>query len=302
MLAVRANRSKPGLQPQHLAAVKAAAEICDANLTDARIGSTQFVFEPTADVRAGEYSFDIGTAGSAPLVAQTVILPLALIGAPCRIRVNGGTHNPLAPSSDYLEHVYAPALRDMGVSISITSPRAGFYPAGGGSIEIELVGASQLHPIERARRGPAHDVRAIVTTSQLGDSVFYRSRDLLEERLNKVTVKHEDKESNGPGAAVVLIANHGKGHAGFTGLGERGKPMERVTEEAINDYRRWRDQSAAVDEHLADQLVLPAAFASGESSWTTPEVTEHLRTVLWLVNQFVPIEFMVGETVKVRPA
>ncbi len=297
---VRAGRAKPGLQPQHLTAVKAAAELCGAELEGAGVGSTRFSFTPKHEVRAGEYKFNIGTAGSAPLVAQTILIPLALTGLPSSVSILGGTHNPMAPTSDYLERVYAPALMEMGVSVRISSPRAGFYPAGGGRVEFEVTGGSELFPVRRVERGALRKLEAIITTSGLPDSVFNRARVLLEERCDGVRILREEKESNGPGAAVVIVADHESGSAGFAGLGARGKTMEKVAEEALDQYRLWRRSGAAVDEHLADQLVLPALFASGESSWTTPVATEHLRTVLWVASQFVEIVFEVGETVVLR--
>ena len=297
---VRAGRAKPGLQPQHLAAVKAAAELCGAVLEEARVGSTRFMFTPTHEVRAGEYKFNIGTAGSAPLVAQTVLIPLALTGLPSSVEILGGTHNPMAPASDYLERVYAPALIEMGVSVRVSAPRAGFYPAGGGRVEFEVTGGSELFPVRRLERGALRKLEAIITTSGLPETLYYRARALLGERLDDIKVVHHEKVSNGPGAAVFIVADHEGGAAGFTGLGAKGKPMEHVTREALDEYELWREGKAAVDEHLADQLVLPALFASGESSWTVPVVSEHLRTVLWVANQFVPIEFEVGETVRLR--
>lgn len=299
---VRAGRAKPGLQPQHLAAVKAAAEICGAELDGASVGSTRFAFTPKYEVRPGDYSFNIGTAGSTTLVAQTVLVPLALTGQPCTVSISGGTHNPMAPPSDYLERVYASALMEMGVSVKVETPRAGFFPEGGGRLEIEITGAPVLHPVRKIERGALRWLVAIVTTANVRESVFYRAREVLEARLDGVRVKHEEKPSSGAGAAVVVIADHEGGSAGFTGLGARGKPMEAVAEEAIASYLEWRELSAAVDEHLADQLVLPALFALDESSWTTPVVTEHLRTVLWVAHQFVPIKYEVGETVRLRLA
>lgn len=298
---IRAKRSKPGLQPQHLMSVKAAAELCQAETYGAAVGSTSLTFKPTRPVRAGDYRFDIGTAGSAPLVAQTVLVPLAFTGQPCKVTVTGGTHNPMAPSSDYLEHIYAPALREMGVSVAVNSPRAGFYPAGGGLLEVELTGSASLHPIHRLDRGPLKRLQAIVTTSGLADHVFNRARTVIESRLPMAKVVHEEKPSSGAGAAVVLVAEHEGGSAGFTGLGEKGKPMERVAEEAIDLYEEWAGQDAPVDEHLADQLVLPAVFASGQSSWRTSETTEHLRSVLWLVEHFMPVSYEIGPTVRVIP-
>jgi RNA 3'-terminal phosphate cyclase (ATP) len=297
---IRAKRSKPGLQPQHLAAVKAAAEICGAQLEGANVGSTRLVFSPTTDVQSGDYRFEIGTAGSAPLVAQTVLIPLALTGKPSTVVVTGGTHNPMAPDSDYLERVYASALTEMGISVRVESPRAGFYPAGGGLVAVQITGAPELFPIQRTQRGAQRKLEAIVTTSGLSDSLFNRARAVLLEKLGDIDIRHDEKESNGPGAAVTIIADHVGGQAGFTGLGARIKPMEAVTQEAIDFYLDWRDADSAVDEHLADQLVLPALFAAGESSWKTAVVTEHLRSVLWLGKHFVEFEYEIGDLVSVR--
>ena len=298
---VRANRSKPGLQPQHLAAVNAAAELCAARLNGAHVGSTSFKFEPTKPVQASDYLFEIGTAGSACLVAQTVIVPLALTGERCSIVVTGGTHNPLAPCSDYLEHVYAPALREMGICINVTSTRAGFYPKGGGIVEVELTGSREFFPIQRKSRGKQRRLIVIITTARLPDAVYYRAKKVLETRLTNFEIKHEQKDSNGAGAAVMILADNEHVQAGFTALGELRKPMETVVEEAILQYESWMSGDAAIDEHLADQLVLPAIFANGESAWTTPFVTDHLRTNLWLVNQFVPIECVIDTTVRINP-
>jgi len=66
---VRARRTRPGLQPQHLTAVRAAATLCNARLAGDSVGSTFLSFEPQTAVVAGDYHFDIGTAGAAPLEA-----------------------------------------------------------------------------------------------------------------------------------------------------------------------------------------------------------------------------------------
>jgi RNA 3'-terminal phosphate cyclase (ATP) len=298
---IRAKRKKPGLQPQHLAAVKAAAELCGAKMRGDAVGSVHLEFKPAGPVKPGEYAFDIGTAGSAPLVAQTVIMPLVLAGGASKVSVTGGTHNPMAPTSDYLERVYGNALRRMGIDIEVRSPRAGFYPAGGGLVEVEIKGG-QLRPIKMTARAPIRDLEAIVTTSKLRPDVAERAEKVIRHQLGNepaLRVRIEDKPSTGPGAAVVIVAEHEHGVAGATVLGSRGKLMEVVTGEACKLYIEWRDGNAAIDEHLADQLVLPACFDNGESAWTTPVVTEHLRTVVWLVQKFFPITFDLGETVRI---
>lgn len=291
---VRGRRKKPGLQPQHLTAVRAAARICCAGLTGDMVGSTALRFEPGAPAQPGHYHFDVGTAGAAPLVLQTVLLPLALAPGRSTVAVTGGTHVPHAPPADYLERVYLPALRRAGVELHFEWPAAGYFPRGGGHLRLEIPGAAVLRPVDLVERGRLVSLRAHILSSGLPDHVLDRGTAVVERYMRgigrPVTVDRLGKPSPGPGAAVLIAAECENGLAGFASIGERGKPMEKVAEAPCEEFLKWWKSGAAVDEHLADQLVLPAALAGGESRWTTPAVTEHVRTVLWVVRQFLPVE------------
>lgn len=292
---VRAGRAKPGLKAQHLASVHAAAAVCSAKLRGDAVGSMYLFFEPAHPTVAGDYHFEIGTAGSTTLVAQTLIVPLALAEGPSSVTVVGGTHNPMAPTADYLEHVYSAMLRTHGLAVETSYGPPGFNPTGGGKLQID-VKASKIEPFLLLKRLSA-PVRSFVTTSLLPSHVADRAELMLQTLGN---VHKRCDEGLGAGAAVT-IAYAG---AGFSSLGERGKPMERVVQEAIDEAGVWSASAAAVDEHLADQLVLPAFFASGESTWRTNQITEHLRTVLWVASQFIPVQFQIDEangTVVLQP-
>jgi RNA 3'-terminal phosphate cyclase (ATP) len=292
---VRAKRSKPGLQPQHLMAVTSAAQICGAELSGAEVGSTCFSFSPGAEVQPGRYFFDIGTAGSTAMVCQTLLLPLAIAGE-AEVVVKGGTYNPLAPPADYVEQVYLPALADLGVRAEFECVRAGYYPKGGGEVRLRT-SKSHLRPAQFTSRGNMESLVGNVVTSSLREHVAQRGVRQLEERMEEQRLESRilDRPAVGAGAAVVLVCRCEGGFGGFTGLGERGKPMERVADDAADEFHAWWDSGAAVDEHLADQLVLPAALAGGESRWHVHRVTEHLRTVLWLVAQFLQVESAIEE-------
>jgi RNA 3'-terminal phosphate cyclase (ATP) len=299
--AIRAKRSRPGLQPQHLAAVRAAAELCGAELSGDAAGSSSLRFTPTRLVQAGDYCFDIRTAGAAPLVAQTVALPLVLAGGPSTVHITGGTHVPHAPPADYLEAVYLPALRMRGVPARVEYPRAGFFPKGGGEILLRIDTLSHpLSPLRLIERGELRSLTAFVVTAELPEHVGRRGASAIEKFMKgvgrKVRVELRDCPALNPGAAVVLAAECEEGLAGFTSLGERGKPVERVAEEACQQFMAWWKSGAACDEHLADQLVLPAVLTPGESRWTTPVVTEHLRTVLWVAGRFLPVQSSIEES------
>lgn len=285
---IRGKRPKPGLQPQHLMAVRAAGEICGAKLRGDAAGSVHLTFEPTTPPQPGEYRFDIGTAGATTLVVQTVLLPLALQSAPSRVVVTGGTYNPHAPVVEYMEDVYLRAMARAGLDCTFRVPKAGYFPVGGGEVQVEIR-PSQLKPLNLTSRGSLKALHAFVTSSNLPEHVIERGMKVVRAELSGLPVKPrwEDRPSPGTGAAVIVSAEYENGFAGFTGLGKRGKPMEKVASEPCAELKVWLQGTGCVDEHLADQLVLPMALA-GAGEWTTDSVSEHLRTVAWLVPQFLP--------------
>jgi RNA 3'-terminal phosphate cyclase (ATP) len=297
---IRAGRTKPGLQPQHLTAVRAVAALCAATLEGDAVGSQRLLFTPGAGPQPGRYRFDIGTAGATPLVVQSILLPLVHAGAAAGATVIGGTHVPHAPPFEYLEAVYLPALRRAGLAAAVTSPRAGFFPAGGGEVILATEPLAALAPLDLTERGKLRSLTAYVITGELPEHVAERGKATIERYLKgvgrKAAFEIRRLPARGPGAAVLLAAECEGGHAGFTGLGARGKPMEEVAEEPCARFMAWWKSGAACDPHLADQLVLPMALAAGESRWTTPAVTEHLRTVLWVASRFLPIETRIEES------
>lgn len=308
---IRAGRGKPGLQAQHLTSVLAAGKLCGAEMVGAELGSQSLRFVPTTllgsvatSPESLEFRFDVAearggaSAGATGLVAQTLLVPLAFL-PPSLTTLCGGTHVPMAPPADYLEGVYLPMLRRMGLEVELESLRAGFYPKGGGEIVLSRTGGGLQTPIDLTERGRLQRLIAYVTTAQLPDHVGARADALLRKELKgfgvPVEVELRALESHGPGAAMLLVAECQNGRAGWVSLGERGKPMERVATETVRGFRDWQAKGPAVDEHLADQLVLPCALIPGESRWTTPSITEHLRTVLFVAQQFLPVRYSLTE-------
>jgi RNA 3'-terminal phosphate cyclase (ATP) len=294
---IRAGRPKPGLAAQHLASVRAAAELCGAELAGAAVGSQHLELHPRHAVKHGSYQFAIGTAGATPLVAQTVAVPLMLAGE-SQITIHGGTHVPFAPSADYLAEVYAPALADLGLDLHVAYPKAGYYPQGGGTLALRI-GEGAPHALDWVERGKLTAIRAIALTSELPEHVAKRGLDALRKQLHGVgrPVVLEDRSRPGgqPGAALLVAGSCQRGHFGFVALGQKGKPIEKVAEEATTAFWRWFEGGAVTEEHLADQLVLPLALAGGESRWTTQQASLHLRTVLWVAEHFLPIGYAIEE-------
>jgi RNA 3'-terminal phosphate cyclase (ATP) len=284
---IRANREKPGLRPQHKTAVEAAAELGHARVVGAAVGSRELSFSP-AEYEPRDLTLDIGTAGSAGLVLQTLQLPLALrTTGGVRVALTGGTFNPKAPAYTFLESTWRGYLWAFGMPTSLTMPAAGFYPKGGGRLEAWIEPASPRPWVQR-ERGPLRRIRGVAGVANLRDDIAERMRDRVIARLEEsglaagadVQIELVRWSSPGQGAALSLIAEHdGAIPATFVGLGARGKPSEAVADEAVDQLLAFEAAGgAAVDPHSADQILLPLALAPGRSEFSVSEVTEHLRT------------------------
>jgi RNA 3'-terminal phosphate cyclase (ATP) len=323
---IRAGRKNPGLQAQHLTAILAAARICDAAVEGARLGSQTLTFTPGRPPQAGEYRFDVseqrkgGSAGAATLVLHTLLLPLAWADGPSRVTVRGGTHVPWSPPYQHLERVYLPMLKQMGIAARAHIARWGWYPQGGGEVMVEVEGipGRKLSPLQLLEHGEVRRLRGLSAYANLPDHVGERQARQAEKVLGQAglplsvqvydaTPRREGGGGSGIGTAVMLFAEGEGWTAGFSALGERGKPAERVAEEACFDLLRWWRSAAVVEMYLADQLLLPLALAGGPSTYTTCRVTRHLLTNAWAVERLLPVRVAVeggeGEPgkVQVRP-
>lgn len=286
---VRAGRAKPGLQRQHLVAVEAAAGICGGRVEGAALGATGFRFVP-GSVRPGEHVFDIGTAGSTTLVLQTVLMPLALAGAPSRVVILGGTHNPMAPPFEFLVQAFLPLLSRLGLNVRATLERAGFYPAGGGRIVVEIDPPGRPTRLSLCEPGPAIRRHGLALVSNLPEHVGRREVDTLADRLGWPHGTGAVQMCEGPGQGNALLAFLENSHATevFTAIGERGVRAEVVAAKLAEEVRAFERTGAAVGEHLADQLLLPLALRAG-GEFSTVEPSLHFTTQLETLRLFSPV-------------
>ncbi|HEY6008490.1 MAG TPA: RNA 3'-terminal phosphate cyclase [Geobacteraceae bacterium] len=297
---IRRGRRKSGLMPQHLAAVRAAASISGAAVQGDEPGSTRIIFIPEG-VRGGEFEFHIGTAGSVTLLLQTLIPPLLLADRPSRVTLTGGTHVPFSPSFHYLAGVFVPVLRRLGGEVRLTINSYGFYPRGGGSVCAEILPTRGMRPLTLASPGM---VRRIIGCSAVGNlplGIAERQRAAARATLAEWSgdswpsahIELLHVPGPGQGTFVFIQAETDTVPAGFTSLGARGKRAETVGSEAAQELCVHLSTGAALDPHLADQIVPFLALCPEESSFTTSRITRHLLTNLWVINLFRPLHFQV---------
>lgn len=297
---IRKSRKKPGLMPQHLTAVKAAATASNAGVEGAELSSTMLRFSP-GHLTGGEYLFDVsekkGSAGSTSLVLQTILLPLCFAERLSNITVIGGTHVPWSPSFHYLKYVFLPALSHLGVKAELNIEKWGWYPIGGGKVTATVNPKREFLPLEIVERGKLVRVTGISAVSNLPQDIAKRQRDQARTMLSQKGIDADieiiSAPSPGKGTLVFLHAEYGNITVGFTSLGAIGKRAEEVANEACKAFFEYIDAGGALDPHLADQIIPYLALASGPSTFTTSRVTQHLLTNIWVVKQFMDIDIQV---------
>ncbi len=288
---VRARRARPGLQPQHLMSVKAAAAISGAKTRGADLRSTDLVFTP-GKVRPGKYHFSIGTAGATGLVLHTIALPLALAGgAASDVNLGGGTHNEFSPCYHFNAVTWRAYLTLLGINVKLSMRRPGFYPRGGGVVEAQIEPAVSLRGLDLADR--PHEVKGaeiLSAVASLPDSIAQRQSRWARQRLESAglacTVREESWPS-GPGTMLAVTLATKPVPTLFFGLGARGRPAERVADEAVDQALAYLNAPGAVDSHSADQLLLPLCLAQGPSRFSVTQVTKHLLTNAAVIRHFL---------------
>ena len=281
---VRGNRPDPGLGAQHLTALRAVARAVDADVTGDELGAETVEFRPgSLDDGEDDVAVDVGTAGSIALVFDALLPVADALGSPVSVRATGGTDVPWSPPVDYLRRVKLPLLARYGVDADVSLARRGFYPTGGGEATLTLR-PSSLAPFDLIDRGSLAgvEVRAVESDRLADADVAERMVAGAREALLTVgvsvdvTASTETAETASPGAVVLVRARHDRTLAGFAELGEEGVPAERVAEDAVGRFVRWRDGTGVVDTHAADQLLPFVALGGGTVE--IPRVTDHVRT------------------------
>ena len=292
---IRANRPTPGLKAQHLMGLKAAALICHAETKGMQIGSTEVEFNPQ-EIRGGDYTIEVGTAGSVTLVLQ-VLTPLCLYADnTVTLTVTGGTDVKWSPSASYFQNVFCTLLKKMNVNIEFTIEKYGFYPKGGGRIKAVIHPWKDRRSLFLTERGPVQriDVDSVASSLLKNAKVAERQSEAFQRVLSGYpgNVRSNYVDSFNPGSSFCAHAYCEHTILGADSLGERGKPAEKVGEEAAYALKREIESQGALDSHMADQIIPYIALAGGNVS--VSHVSEHTKTNIWVCQQFLNTEISVS--------
>ena len=303
MTRIRAKREKPGLRPQHLQAVRACCSLSGGKLEGAEVGSTEIFFKPGETLKAGDFHWDIGTAGSTTMLAFTLI-PLALFaGSPCSFLMVGGLFQDFAPSAFHMQRVLLPTLKRMGAEIRMEVLRPGYPPKGEGRLRVEVKPLrGRLNPLRMTEQGAIKRIEGISLASHLeNERVSERMADqstrLLEKRGYRTHIEVlNDQNALQKGAALLLWAETETGcRVGSDQAGKPGRRSEKIAQFVATSLLQDLDTNATTDRHLADQLILFAALAGGTSEYLIPRRTEHIESNIWLVEKILGVKSELGK-------
>jgi RNA 3'-terminal phosphate cyclase (ATP) len=290
---VRARRTPPGLAPQHLAAVRAVAQLCNAETEGLVLRTEAFTFRP-GPIQGGEHRFDIGTAGSITLLLQAV-LPVALAApAASTFHIIGGTDVKAAPPFDYFRYVFVPLLQRLGLDVRVTLVRRGYYPRGGGEVAV-CVQPGRPAPLMLDTPGALLELGGIAHVANLPAHIVER----MQQTATQILAEHgrariETQQLGhaaaiGPGGALVLWARLANSVLGGSQVAQRGIPAERIAEHAAHALQAELRAAITIDVHAADQLLIYLALASQPAHFTARAYTSHAQTTAWLIEQFLPV-------------
>lgn len=297
IVSIRAKRDNPGLRPQHVAAIKAVASVCDGYVENLEVGSSTVRFVPSK-LRSTIFELDVGSAGSITLLLQSVILATALSSVEVELELKGGTDVKWSPSFEYFRNVVLPAFRLIGVEVNLELLKRGYYPNGGGAVKARIKGGAEIRSLELVSSTPvAPSVVSIcsrlprsVAERQLSAAVDY----LIDQNIKVDRTRAVVEEAPSPGSSITIHSVSPSGpFLGADSLGEKGKLAEKVGREAAQLFVKEFQSGAPIDSHLADMLVGLLALASGESAYMTSAVTQHLTTNLYVSQLLTGCKFSV---------
>ncbi len=265
---IRAKRDRPGVMRQHVTAVEAACAIGGTDCEELKVGASALSFTP-GKVKPGEHHFAVGTAGSTSLVLQTVLPPLMLADAPSRLVLEGGTHNIYAPPFDFIDRVFLPILNRMGPTIGARLVRHGFYPAGGGRIEVDIEPCPSLSRLDLLKRGELRSVKARAVVAALPGEIAVRELEAVAKILGWPEESRRIEqlpERTGPGNILMLEAVFEHVTEIMSGFGKLGVPAQTVGEQAAKRMAGYLASDAIAGPYLPTNFCCRWRWREGAAS------------------------------------
>lgn len=288
---IRAKRPKPGLQPQHLTSTNSLSLITKAEVEGNKTGSTDLLFRPNKII-GGYYEFDIGTAGSIPLLIQSVLPVMLYADRPSKITMTGGTHVPHSPSIDYLENIFLPIVRKMGVNAEILVEEFGWYPKGQGKVTM-FVKPSIISPITISEKLNLKSINGIISQSNLPDEIMEREEQSIRSIFPGIILNKKNRTSASAGNAITIWAEYENTILGSSILGEKGIKAEKIALECAEELNKLVKSKGAVDQWMGDQLLIYMALAYGESKIKVNKITGHMQSCMEIIPLFTGKSFKV---------
>jgi len=292
---IRAKRKKPGLRPQHLKAVQASCELTNGSAQNAVLNASNITFRPGHTIKGGNFFWDIGTAGSTTMMSLCM-LPLGCFADKQSIyTISGGLFQDFAPNAFHMKYVLMNLLKKFLIESDIEIIKPGYVPTGGGIIEVRVKPIrGKLKPLQLLKQGKITQIKGIAVSSHLKErKVSQRMADACNKILSKANLEAdidivEDTTANQRGAALFIYALTDSGCLiGSDMAGKLGRTSEYIGKSVARNLLKDIKSAATVDRFIADQLILYAALADGESKYIIPRITEHIDSNIWLVQEIV---------------
>ena len=328
---IRAGREQGGLKAQHLQAIMALKQFCNAETNEIQVGSTELWFKP-GKMKRGIFSLDIGTAGSISLLLQAILLPSMFAPGKVTWNITGGTCGKWQAPIDYIQNVLVPQLQRFVENIEIKILKRGYYPAGGGTVRVEITPRFSLathdsfeafseklpfkvSKIQFLTIGKLEQIRGVIDVSsslqekEVGERIKHAVESSLRQYHVPVTIRMEYASTLSPGGNVTLWAlysTEGKMDAdnpvilGADSILEKEKTAEQIGKGAAEKLQKELHAEVPVDHHLTDQIILYMGLLPG-SRMVVKEHTAHARTNMYVAEKFLPIAFKEeGNTISVE--
>lgn len=298
---IRKGRKKPGLKPQHLEGIRAAAKICKAELSGAELDSTELNFVP-GEICGGFYKIDTKTAGAITLILQ-ILTPIAIFAdKSLKLDIRGGTAVPNSPNILYFTHIFCYYLKRMGIEIKVEIKRHGFYPKGGGNVVVNINPGS-LVPCDFYEPSRLKEVKVFAVSS------YHLKNARVAERLimgfqnvyPEIKSKYQYIDADSPGCFIQACAILENCVLGFDGLGEKGKSAEEIGKRTGELFKAGINKPPGADVYMLDQLIPYVALVVSSTGRSVKikysELSMHTRTNMWVVTQFLAVEFKIEKDI-----